>query len=197
MDKYEVRKHIAETIGEDYLIPLLGVYDSFEEINFNELPNQFVLKPNHTSGDIYICKDKSKINYSELKKTINRWLKREYYWIHREWPYKNIKPKIICEKYMEPENGTSLIDYKFYCFNGKPMYCQVIKDRYIKETIDFFDMEWNLMEFTGLHQPNNPFPHSKTKIIKPIKFEEMKKIAKILSKNIPFVRIDLYSALTP
>ncbi|MCU9942847.1 glycosyl transferase, partial [Bacillus pacificus] len=130
VDKFEVRKYIADKIGEEYLIPLIGVYDSFEEIDFEVLPNQFVLKPNHTSGNVYICKDKSKINYKELKKEINMWLKRKYYWMHREWPYKNVKPKIVCEKYMVDESGTELKDYKMYCFNGETKIIQVDYDRF-------------------------------------------------------------------
>ncbi len=97
VDKYEVRKFVVKTIGEEYLIPLLGVYGSYDEIEFDSLPNQFILKPNHTSGDIYICKDKSEIDHPQLKKTIGRWLKREHYWTGREWSYKDVKPRIVCE----------------------------------------------------------------------------------------------------
>ena len=114
VDKYEVRKYIADKIGEEYLIPLLGVWDKFEDIDFEQLPNQFVLKPNHTSGNVFICKDKSKINYEKLKKEVNSWLNRKYYWVHREWPYKNIKPRIICEKYLVDESGVELKDYKLF-----------------------------------------------------------------------------------
>jgi hypothetical protein len=122
VDKYEVRKYIAKTIGEEYLIPLLGVYERYEEINFDDLPNQFVLKPNHTSGDIFICKDKSIIDHVKLKKEINKWLKRRYYWVHREWPYKNIKPRVICEKYLQD----NITDYKFMCFNGELKMIEIV-----------------------------------------------------------------------
>ena len=187
VDKYEVRKQIAKIIGEDYLIPLLGVYDSFEEINFNELPNQFVLKPNHTSGDIYICKDKSKINYSELKKTINRWLKREYYWIHREWPYKNVKPRIVCEKYMVDESGTELKDYKIFCFNGEPKLIQVDYNRFSGHKRNLYDINWNYIP-VSYQYPTYP----NIVIKKPQKLSEMLELARLLSKNYPHVRVDFY-----
>lgn len=193
VDKYEVRKYIAETIGKEYLIPLIGVYNNIEEIDWKSLPNQFVLKCTHGSRANIVCSDKSKLDVEDAKNKLKKWIKRNWFWFGREWPYKNVKPRIICEKYIKQENSTSLIDYKFYCFNGEPVYCQVIKDRDTEETIDFFDMDWNLMKFTRLHKPNSPFPHSKTEIKKPLNFEVMKKISKILSKNIPFVRIDLYS----
>ncbi|RBP42239.1 ATP-grasp fold amidoligase family protein [Garciella nitratireducens] len=188
VDKYEVRKHIAETIGEEHLIPLLGIYDSFEEINFDDLPNQFVLKPNHTSGDIYICKDKSKINYVELKKKVDSWLKRNYYWIHREWPYKNIKPRIICEKYMVDESGMELKDYKFMCFNGEVKCLFVCLNRNSQEglNVDFYDMGWNPMPF------ERHYKRSGKLISKPKTFDKMVHFSKILSRNIPFVRVDFY-----
>jgi hypothetical protein len=114
-DKFEVRKYISETIGDNYLIPLLGVWDNFDEINFETLPNQFVLKCTHDSGGIVICKDKKRLDYEKAKKKINKSLKRNYYYSGREWPYKNIKPRIICEKYMVDESGVELKDYKLSC----------------------------------------------------------------------------------
>lgn len=192
VDKYEVRKYIAEKIGEEYLIPLIGVWDKFDDIDFSELPNQFVLKCTHDSGGIVICKDKSNFDIEKARKKLNMRLKRNYYYRGREWPYKNVKPRIICEKYMMDESGTSLTDYKFYCFLGEPKYCQVIRDRNTNETIDFYDLNWNLMDFTGLHVPNNPYPHAKVKYKKPEQYEKMIEIAKKLSKDFPFVRVDLY-----
>ena len=100
VDKYEAKKYVANIIGKEYIIPTLGVWDKFDDIDFDALPNEFVLKPTHTSGNVFICKDKSKIDYKKLKKQVNKWLKRDYYRIHREWPYKNVKPRIIAEKYM-------------------------------------------------------------------------------------------------
>ena len=188
VDKYEVRKYIAKIIGEEYLIPLLGVYNSYDEIDLISLPNEFVLKPNHTSGNVYICKDKSQIDYLALEKEINQWLGREYYWVHREWPYKNIKPRIICEKYMVDESGTELKDYKFMCFNGEPKIIQVMSERrdghYL---INHFDLEWNEIDIPRKTIKTNPNVPTKPKNL-----GRMIEISKILSKNIPFVRIDLY-----
>ena len=186
VDKYEVRKYVAKTIGEEYLIPLIGVWDKFDDIDFNKLPDQFVLKPNHTSGDVFICKDKSKIDIFKLKKIINKWLKREYYWLHREWPYKNIKPKIICEKYMVDESGVQLKDYKFFCFNGEPKAMYVATDRGIDTRFDFFDMEFNHLPLIQHYKNSNK------EIKKPIGFNEMIRLARILSKGFPHVRVDFY-----
>lgn len=188
VDKYAVRKYIAEKVGEELLIPLLGKYNNYEEIDFNSLPNKFVLKPNHTSGDIFICKAKSEIDHDELKRTINKWLKREYFWDHREWPYKNIKPMIICEKFLVDESGTDLKDYKVMCFNGEPRCILVASDRYSSTglKIDFYDMNWNLLPF------KREKPRSNKQISKPKSLSRMIEIAKILSKNIPFVRVDFY-----
>jgi hypothetical protein len=186
VDKYEVRSYIKETIGEEYLIPLIGVYNSFDEIDFDILPNQFVLKPNHTSGNVYICKDKSKIDYVKLKKEVNAWMKREYYWVHREWPYKNIKPKIICEDYMVDESGTELKDYKFFCFNGEPKAFFIASDRGIDTRFDFFDLEFN-------HLPVMQHYINATKPLKrPPGLEEMIFLSRVLSKGLAHVRIDFY-----
>ena len=189
-DKYEVRKYITEKIGEEYLIPLLGVWDKFEDIDFEQLPNQFVLKPNHTSGNIYICKDKNKINYEELKKEVNSWLKREYYWVHREWVYKNIKPKIICEKYVVDESKTELKDYKFLCFNGQAKCSFVCLNRHLPTglNVDFYDMDWDPMPF------ERHYPNSGSVIPKPKNYDKMIMFSEILSKDIIFVRVDFYEA---
>ena len=187
VDKFEVRKYIEKTIGSDYLIPLLGVYESFEEIDFDKLPEQFVLKPTHTSGDVFICTDKTKINHSELKSEINRWMKREYFWIHREWPYKNVVPKIICEKYMVDESGTGLKDYKFFCFDGTPKAMFVATNRGIDTRFDFFDLDFNHLPFMQ-HYKNNG-----QKLNKPVGFEEMIDLAQALSQDIPHVRVDFYN----
>lgn len=186
VDKYEVRKYIEDKIGEEYLIPILGVYDSFDDIDFDELPDQFVLKPNHTSGNVYICKDKFKIDYVKLKKEVDEWLQREYYWIHREWPYKNIKPKIICEKFMVDESGFELKDYKYFCFNGDPKAMFIATDRGIDTRFDFYDMQFNHLPFMQ-HYKNGT-----KKINKPAGFDEMFTLAKLLSHGIPHVRVDFY-----
>ncbi|WP_394238285.1 ATP-grasp fold amidoligase family protein [Niallia oryzisoli] len=186
VDKYEVRKYIEETIGEEYLIPLLGVYNSFDEINFTTLPDQFVLKCTHDSGGVVICKDKSKLDIEAVRKKINISLSRNYYYHGREWPYKNIKPRIICEKYMVDESGVELKDYKFFCFDGEPKALFIATDRGIDTRFDFFDMEFNHLPFWQ-HYKNGV-----KKISKPVGFDDMISLARILSKEIPHIRVDFY-----
>lgn len=188
VDKYEVRKYISKVIGEEYLIPLTGVWDKFEDIDFSQLPNQFVLKCTHDSGGIVICKDKNELDIEATRKKINKCLKRNFYYIAREWPYKNIKPRIICEKYMVDESETELKDYKFMCFNGE-VKCSFVCLNRNSETglnVDFYDMNWNPMPF------ERHYPNSKTVISKPENFDKMVEFAQKLSKNIPFIRVDFY-----
>lgn len=192
VDKYEVRKYIAETIGEQYLIPLIGVWNTFDEIDFSKLPNEFVLKCTHDSGGIIICKDKTKLDIEEVKNKIEKSLRRNYYYEWREWPYKNVKPRIICENLIKDKEMDDLCDYKFFCFSGEVKYCQVIRDRNSSETIDFYDLDWNIVEFTGLHEPNNPYPHSKKIYKEPKRYKEMIEIAQKLAGDASFVRVDLY-----
>lgn len=189
VDKYKVREYISEKIGDDYLIPLLGVWDDPEEIDFDSLPNKFVLKCNHNSGlGMCICTDKSKIDIKKVKNELKSGLAQNYYLNGREWPYKNVSRKVICEKYMTDETGKNLRDYKFYCFDGKPKIVGIYQDRNSdKETTgDFFDMnfEWVDLRF-GM-------PNALNKPQKPQKFQEMIKIAEILSEGMPEVRVDLY-----
>lgn len=189
VDKYAVRQFISEKLGEEYLIPLLGVWDCFEDIDFNALPNQFVLKPTHTSGNIFICRDKRAIDYSRLRHEVNRWLKRRYYWVHREWPYKNIKPRIIAEEYIEDSKHKELRDYKFFCFNGvvKAMFIASDRQKEGEETkFDFFDANFNHLNIKQGHPNSTVLPD------KPEKLDEMKRMAETLSKNMPHVRVDFY-----
>lgn len=185
-DKYKVREYIKEKIGEEYLIPLLGVYDKFEDIDFSALPNKFVIKPNHTSGDIYIYTDTKKLDKIKLKKMINKWLKRDYYKIHREWPYKNIERKIVIEQFMEDNKEKDLKDYKFYCFNGVPKYIVVISDRFTDFHETYFDDKWNLLDLTEGGKPIDK------KQKKPKNYDKMIEFSKILSKDIPCLRVDWY-----
>lgn len=188
VDKYKVREYIADKIGEEYLIPLLGVWDSPDDIDFDSLPNKFVLKCNHDSGGLSICRDKKTFDVNIAKKKLKKSLKTNYYYSGREWPYKNVPRKIIAEKYMTDETGTNLRDYKFYCFDGKAKVVGIYQDRNTdKETTgDFFDMDFNWLDFTF------NMPNAKVKPSKPNHFEKMKEIAEILSKGIPHVRVDLY-----
>jgi hypothetical protein len=190
VDKYEVRKYIAETIGEEYLIPLIDVYNDVDEIDWSELPNQFVLKCTHGSGANIICTDKGKLDIQEAEKQLKKWMKRNWYWHGREWPYKNVKPRIICEKFLTENPSTSaLTDYKFFCFHGEVKFCQVIRNRGANETIDFYDIHWNHMPFTGLRN----LPNSKVNYPKPENYFEMINLAKKLSSGLPFIRVDFYN----
>lgn len=191
VDKYEVRQYVKDTIGEEYLIPLLGVWDNFDDIDFDALPEQFVLKCTHDSGGLVICKDKSKFNIAAAKKKIIACMKRNYYWALREWPYKNVKPRIIAEKYMEDFGDGELRDYKFYTFNGAPHVLLLATNRQSKESplcFDYFDMGFNHLPLTNYWHPNNKSnpPHE------PRNFEEMKRLTKKLAEGIPFVRVDFY-----
>lgn len=186
VDKYNVKKYVAGIIGEEYIIQTFGIYDKFEEINFEKLPNQFVIKCTHDSGGLVIVKDKSQLSIVNAKRIINKSLKRNYYYAGREWPYKNVKPKIIIEKYMEDKNDTSMHDYKFFCFNGEAKYCLVCTDRdtNLKET--FFDINWNVAPFK---RPNHDIDRT---IKKPKNLDLMIELANRLSKGIPFIRVDFY-----
>lgn len=189
VDKYKVRDYISEKIGDEYLIPLIGVWDNPDDIDFESLPNQFVLKCNHNSGlGLCICKDKSKLDIKKVKRNLRKGIKQDYYLLGREWPYKDVPRKIIAEKYMTDETGTNLRDYKFYCFDGKAKVVGIYQDRNTdKETTgDFFDMDFNWLDFTF------NMPNAKVKPSKPNHFEKMKEIAEILSEGIPHVRVDLY-----
>lgn len=186
VDKYEVRAYVKEKIGEEYLVPLIGIYNSIDEIDFDKLPNQFVIKTTHDSGTAILCKDKNKFDKNIAKKAIKKSLKRKYYYLYREWPYKNVKPRIIIEKYMENKDCKELNDYKFYCFNGEPKIMFIVKDRKTNEKINFYDMDFKKLDVKQIcdnFEDNN---------IKPRKFKEMKELSRKLSKGIPHVRVDFY-----
>ena len=182
-DKYEVRDWVKNKIGEDYLIPLLGVYDSFDEIDFSKLPNQFVIKCNHDSGSVTIVNDKNSINYKELSKKYNYFLKRNLAYEQFEMHYLNIKPKILIEKYM----GKSINDYKFLCFSGKPYYVWVDFDRFSNHKRNVYDMNWKLQKWNQMNYGNYS-----NEVQPPSNFDEMKKLVKILSQDFDHVRVDLY-----
>lgn len=191
VDKYEAKKYVANIIGEEYIIPTLGVWDKFEDIDFDKLPNQFVLKTSHGGGNtgVIICKDKASFDKAMAKQKLERSLKSDIYKSLKEWPYKNVKKRIIAEEYIEVRGQQDLPDYKFFCFNGEPKYCQVIRNRNTKETIDFYDMEWSHMPFVGL----NPIAkNGENPIDKPLDFSKVLTICNKLANNIPFSRIDLY-----
>lgn len=190
VDKYAAKGYVAKIIGEEHIIPTIGVWDNVEEINFGSLPKQFVLKCTHDSGGVVICKDKDAFDGKAAIEKLRKGLKKSFYYYTREWPYKNVKPRIIAERYMEDESGYELTDYKFFCFKGKPEYMFIATDRYNKEEetkFDFYDMEFNHLPFTNGH------PNAVKHIEKPAGFEKMKELAAKLSKGIPHVRVDLYN----
>ncbi len=186
-DKYRVRKYIAETIGEKYLVPLIGVYKKAEEIPWAELPDRFVLKCNHTSGKNIICKDKSTLDISFAERELNAWLRKNAYWGAREWCYKNIEPCIICEEFIETQDGNTPDDYKFMCFNGIPRLIQVHHDRYGNHTLDYYTPEWKKADLHRIDANT-----SMINVEKPEKLDEMLSIAERLSKDMYYARIDLY-----
>ena len=189
VDKYEAKKYVANIIGGEYIIPTIGVWDRVEDIDWKELPNQFVLKCTHDSGGLVICKDKSTLDIKKAVKKLKKSMKRDYFYDNREWPYKNVKHRIIAEQYLEDEGHSDLPDYKFFCFNGEPKCCQVIRDRRSIETIDFYDMEWKHMPLLGLHPTAE---NGKLTVERPMHLNKMKAICQKLSKNHSFSRIDLY-----
>ncbi len=189
VDKYLVKKYVADIIGEEYIIPTLGVWDRFEDIDFSSLPQQFVLKCTHDSGGLVICKDKKILDIEQAKVKINKSLSKNYYKAGREWPYKDVKPRIIAETYMEDNEDGELRDYKFFAFDGEVKALFIATDRGRKDTetkFDFFDENFNHLEFTNGHPNSDILPH------KPKNFEKMKQLAAILSKGIPHARIDFY-----
>lgn len=188
VDKYAAKEFVAERIGEEYIIPLLGVWDSVEDIDFENLPQRFVLKTTHDSGGIVICKDKAKLNIPAAKKKLNRFMKREYYRCNREWPYKNVPHRIIAEPYMEDSRCGELRDYKFFTFGGEPKVLYIAQGRGSgEETVaDFFDMDFRHLPFTIDHDMAPAPPE------KPENFELMKAFAAKLSEGTPQLRVDFY-----
>jgi len=186
-DKYCVREHIKETIGEEYLIPLIGVYEAAEDIDFSILPDQFVLKCNHGAGYNIICKDKSMLNQDEIVSILAGWLKDPFYSYKREYHYKGIKPLILCEKFMKDVNADELNDYKFFCINGRVVFIQVDYDRYHHHTRNIYDLNLKLMN-VRITFPNNSSPEKPL----PKQIPEMINIAESLSVGFPIVRVDLY-----
>lgn len=189
VDKYKVREYIAEEIGEQYLIPLLGVWDTPEEIDFSVLPNQFAMKCNHNSGlGMCICTDKSKLDIKKVKKSLSQGLKQDYYLTGREWPYKDVPRKIIAEQFLKSDAG-GLTDYKIHCFNGVPKFILVCRDRFTESglTEDFYTTEWERMP---VKRPG--IPNASVQSSRPEELGKMLTLAENLSEDIPFLRVDFY-----
>ena len=187
VDKYEVKKYVEDKIGKQYIIPTLGVWDRFEDIDFDKLPNKFVLKYTHDSGGVVICKDKNLFDRKLAQKKINKNLKEKFFWQSREWPYKNVKPRIIAEEFLENKSKEEIVDYKYYCFDGKPKVLDVCSNRSKKLNESYFDCDWNKIDVTegGSERDDN--------LKKPENLELMNEIAAKLSTGIPTARIDLYN----
>ena len=189
VDKYEAKKYVASIIGDEYIIPTLGVWDSVEEIDFTSLPAQFVLKCTHDSGGVIICKDKNKFDFESAKRKLKHNLKKNFYLGGREWPYKGIKPRIIAEEYMEDKSTGELRDYKFFTFNSSAKALFSASDRqneYEDTKFVFSDLDFKHLDVRNGH----PFATKENK--KPETFEQMRKAAEILSKGIPNLRVDFY-----
>lgn len=187
VDKYEVKKYVTDKIGKEYVIPTLGVYENFDDIDFSKMPEQFVIKCTHNSGGIVVVKSKKGLDVEKAKKKINECLKENYYYRGREYPYKNVKPRIIVEEYMEDKNSDELVDYKVMCFNGKAKMIFTCTERFSDGLkVTFFDLDWNRLPF------ERHYPASKKKIPKPRNLKKMIELSEKLAKGIPFVRMDWY-----
>lgn len=189
VDKCEAKKYVAAIIGEEHIIPTLGVWDKFEDIDFDALPGQFVLKTTHDSGGIVICRDKKTFDKEKARQKIELSLKKEYFYLWREWPYKDVKPRIIAEEYMEDAKTAELRDYKFYCFGGAAKVLLVASERQKQNggvKFDFFDMEFKHLDLRKGHGYAAVCPE------KPENFEKMQQFAEKLSQDIPFLRVDFY-----
>ena len=188
VDKYEVKKYVAEKIGEEYIIPTYGVWTDAESIDIKSLPDQFVLKGTHDGGSVYLCKDKKSFDIDDAKKKMAYALKKNYYWHGREWPYKDVQPRIIAEAYMEDEETEELRDYKFFCFDGvvKALFIASDRQKPVDTKFDFFDADGNHLDIKQGH-PNAEIPPKL-----PVNFELMKELASALSRGFPQLRVDFY-----
>lgn len=184
-DKYAVKKYVADCVGQEYVVENYGVFERWDDIDFSQMPNQFVIKGTHDSGGAFVCKDKATFDFEGVRKKVEHNLGRSFFYHLREWPYKNIKPRIIIDKFLDDHTGNELRDYKFWCFNGKPtfMYCTIKGDNVYE---NFYDMDFREIDI------NHDFPRHKPEFEKPSQFELMKELAAKLSKDIPFVRVDFF-----
>ncbi len=189
VDKCEVKEYIADKIGKEYIIPTLGVWNSFDEIDFDKLPNQFVLKCTHDSGGLVICRDKKNLDMTATRKKIEKSRKSNFYWVGREWPYKNVKPRIIAEQYMEDSNDHELRDYKVYCFNGKAKFLYLSKglENHATARINYVNLDWTPAEFR-----RSDYKEFEELPPKPEHLDNIIKLAEKLAQNHNFIRADFY-----
>jgi hypothetical protein len=189
VDKYDAKKYVADIIGEEPIIPTYGVWNSFDEINFDKLPDQFVLKCTHDSGGIAICKNKKTFNVEKARKLLTRNLQNNFYYTGRDWPYKNVKPRIIAEKYIEDSKLKDLPDYKIFTFDGVAKALYVASDRQnplVETKFDYFDMDYNNLDIVNGHENSKILPE------KPVTLDKMRDWAEKIGKGIPQARIDFY-----
>ena len=188
VDKYEAKEYVSNIIGEEYIIPTIGIYNKFDDINFEKLPNQFVMKCTHDSGGLVVCKNKAELNIEAARKKINQSLKENYYYCGREWPYKNVKPRIIIEKYIEDKETNELKDYKFFCFNGKVECFKIDFNRSTNHQANYYNSNGKLLDFGEVVCP----PDFNKELKMPINLKNMIMLSEKLSKNMPFLRVDFY-----
>lgn len=187
VDKIMAKEYVKNILGEDCIVPTLAIYDHVDDIDFNALPNQFVIKTNHDSGSVLICKDKSNFDRENAKRKLKKALNRDYSIHSREWPYKNITRKILVEKYLMDDSHDELIDYKVFCFNGEPQYIQLDYDRFTNHGRTIYDIDWNIIPVTYRYKRDEN-RHFK----KPEELNIILNYARELSKLLPFVRVDFY-----
>ena len=187
VDKLAVKEWVSSKIGDQYIVPTLAVWKDVDEIDLNVLPGQFVIKANHYSGYVAICKDKETFDFSYAKKRLASMMKKNLFYYAREWPYKDVKPLVFAEEYLEPDETGSTADYKVFCFSGEPKMIQLHKGRFSNHTQDTFDPQWNHLD---IRQP--AYPLADVTPAAPKQLEEMLRLSRILSAGIPHVRVDWY-----
>lgn len=188
-DKADVKEYVAKKIGKEHIIPNIGVYSSVDEVPFDKLPERFVIKCTHDSGSTFICNQKSDFNIEKVKEQLSEKLSRNFFWFGREWSYKNITPRIIVEEFIPDESGNCPVDYKFFCFNGKMEVFKIDYNRFTKRAANYYDKNCKYLDFGKV----NSTPDPSIKLELPENFKEMVAITEKLSKDIPFLRVDLYS----
>jgi len=187
VDKLGAREYVEARVGASHLIPLLGVWDGADAIDFSALPARFVLKCTHDSGSAVICRDRATFHEKRARAWLARRLRRNYFWAGREWPYLNIRPRIIAEAYMTDESETELKDYKFFCFHGEPKVIQVDFDRFTAHKRNLYDPEWNRMPL-AIEYPDDP----ERNITRPHNLDQVLSFVEAIAPSAPFVRVDLY-----
>lgn len=189
VDKLAVKDIVAKKIGKEYIIPTLKVYDSLNEISLSDLPNQFVLKCTHDSGTVVICSNKKELNFKESKDKLKKRMSENYFYRLREWPYKNVKPRIIAEEFINDDKEGQLKDYKFFCFNGRVKFLKIDFDRFSNHRANYYDLNMKLLPFGEV----DFMPDRNHIEKKPQNFEKMLELAEVLSEGLPFIRVDFYN----